>query len=83
MPSFCKTRLCDRLIRQEPLGDRNEYLPTVHGFDVYGILYHPNAEEQPELPDYPKDPTIRAKFGSKSHSYAFFDSRVVLLGWAQ
>ncbi len=37
------------------LGDRNEYLPTVHGFDeFYGNLYHLNAEEEPELPDYPK-----------------------------
>ncbi len=39
------------------LGDRNEYLPTVHGFDeFFGNLYHLNAEEEPELPDYPKDP---------------------------
>ena len=38
------------------LGDRNEFLPTVHGFDeFYGNLYHLNAEEEPELPDYPKD----------------------------
>ena len=37
------------------LGDRNEFLPTVHGFDeFYGNLYHLNAEEEPELPDYPK-----------------------------
>ena len=37
------------------LGDRNEYLPTVHGFDeFYGNLYHLNAEEEPEQPDYPK-----------------------------
>ena len=36
------------------LGDRNEYLPTVHGFDeFFGNLYHLNAEEEPELPDYP------------------------------
>jgi arylsulfatase A-like enzyme len=48
------------------LGDRNEYLPTVHGFDeFYGNLYHLNAEEEPELPDYPKDPAFRAKFGSR------------------
>jgi arylsulfatase len=39
------------------LGDRNEFLPTVHGFDeFYGNLYHLNAEEEPELPDYPKEP---------------------------
>ncbi len=37
------------------LGDRNEYLPTVHGFDeFFGNLYHLNAEEEPELPDYPE-----------------------------
>jgi arylsulfatase A-like enzyme len=46
------------------LGDRNEFLPTVHGFDeFYGNLYHLNAEEEPELPDYPKDPAFRAKYG--------------------
>ena len=39
------------------LGDRNEYLPTLHGFDeFFGNLYHLNAEEEPEQPDYPKDP---------------------------
>ena len=44
------------------LGDRNEFLPTVHGFDeFYGNLYHLNAEEEPELPDYPKDPAFRAE----------------------
>jgi len=48
------------------LGDRNEYLPTVHGFDeFYGNLYHLNAEEEPELPDYPKDPKFRAAFGPR------------------
>jgi arylsulfatase A-like enzyme len=48
------------------LGDRNEFLPTVHGFDeFYGNLYHLNAEEEPEQPDYPKDPTFRAKFGPR------------------
>jgi arylsulfatase A-like enzyme len=48
------------------LGDRNEYLPTVHGFDeFYGNLYHLNAEEEPELPDYPKDPAFREKFGPR------------------
>jgi len=48
------------------LGDRNEYLPTVHGFDeFYGNLYHLNAEEEPELPDYPKDPAFRAEFGPR------------------
>src|SRR5207247_2604292 len=48
------------------LGDRNEYLPTMHGFEeFYGNLYHLNAEEEPELPDYPKDPAFRAKFGPR------------------
>jgi len=48
------------------LGDRNEFLPTVHGFDeFYGNLYHLNAEEEPELPDYPKDPAFRAQFGPR------------------
>jgi arylsulfatase A-like enzyme len=48
------------------LGDRNEYLPTVHGFDeFFGNLYHLNAEEEPENPDYPKDPQFRAKWGPR------------------
>ena len=48
------------------LGDRNEFLPTVHGFDeFYGNLYHLNAEEEPEHPDYPKDPAFREKFGPR------------------
>ncbi|MFD0986948.1 arylsulfatase [Methyloligella solikamskensis] len=47
-------------------GDRNEHLPTVHGFDVFfGNLYHLNAEEEPEHRDYPKDPKFRAKFGPR------------------
>jgi arylsulfatase A-like enzyme len=48
------------------LGDRNEFLPTVHGFDeFYGNLYHLNAEEEPENADYPKEPAFRAKFGPR------------------
>ena len=48
------------------LGDRNKYLPTVHGFDeFYGNLYHLNAEEEPENPDYPKDPGFKKKFGPR------------------
>ena len=48
------------------LGDRNEFLPTVHGFDeFFGNLYHLNAEEEPEHPDYPKNPTFRAQFGPR------------------
>ena len=48
------------------LGDRNEFLPTVHGFDeFYGALYHLNASEEPEERDYPKDPAFLAKFGPR------------------
>ncbi len=48
------------------VGDRNESLPTVNGFDeFFGNLYHLNAEEEPELPDYPKEPSYRAKFGPR------------------
>ena len=48
------------------LGDRNEYLPTVHGFDeFYGALYHLNASEEPEQADYPKDPAFLANFGPR------------------
>jgi arylsulfatase len=55
------------------LGDRDEHLPTVHGFDeFYGALYHLNASEEPELPDYPKDPEFLKKFGPRGviHSFA-------------
>jgi arylsulfatase A-like enzyme len=54
-------------------GDRNEFLPTLHGFDeFYGNLYHLNAEEEPENPDYPKDPKFRERFGPRGviHSFA-------------
>ncbi len=48
------------------VGDRNESLPTVNGFDeFFGNLYHLNAEEEPELPDYPTDPEYLAKFGPR------------------
>jgi arylsulfatase A-like enzyme len=48
------------------LGDRNEFLPTVHGFDeFFGNLYHLNAEEEPELPDYPKSPAFKERFGPR------------------
>jgi hypothetical protein len=43
-----------------------KYLPTVHGFDeFFGNLHHLNAEEEPENPDYPKDPKFREKFGPR------------------
>jgi arylsulfatase A-like enzyme len=48
------------------LGDRNEFLPTVHGFDeFFGNFYHLNAEEEPENVDYPKNPGFMAKFGPR------------------
>ena len=48
------------------VGDRNETLPTVNGFDeFFGNLYHLNAEEEPELPDYPKDPAFKATWGPR------------------
>jgi arylsulfatase len=48
------------------LGDRNEFLPCVHGFDeFFGNLYHLNAEEEPENPDYPKSPVFRQHFGPR------------------
>ncbi len=55
------------------LGDRNEFIPTVHGFDEFlGNFYHLNAEEEPENPDYPKSPQFKEKFGPRGvfHCYA-------------
>jgi arylsulfatase A-like enzyme len=54
-------------IGKNHLGDRNEYLPTVHGFDeFYGILYHLNAMEEPYDKDYPKQPQFHAMFGPRN-----------------
>jgi arylsulfatase len=48
------------------LGDKNEFLPTVHGFDeFFGNLYHLNAEEEPEARTYPRDPKYRELFGPR------------------
>jgi arylsulfatase len=48
------------------LGDRNEFLPTVHGFDeFFGNLYHLNAEDGPEHPDYPKNIEFKLRFGPR------------------
>ncbi|MEO1678218.1 MAG: arylsulfatase [Pseudomonadota bacterium] len=48
------------------LGDRDEHLPTNHGFDeFFGNLYHLNAEEEPENVDYPQDPEFRERFGPR------------------
>ena len=55
------------------LGDKDEFLPTNHGFDeFFGNLYHLNAEEEPEDPDYPKMPEFKKLFGPRGviHSYA-------------
>jgi arylsulfatase len=47
-------------------GDQNRFLPTLHGFDeFFGNLYHLNAEEDPEDPDYPKDPAFKERFGPR------------------
>jgi arylsulfatase A-like enzyme len=58
------------------LGDRDEMLPTAHGFDeFFGNLYHLNAEEEPENADYPKNPEFKKKFGPRGviHSFANAD----------
>jgi len=58
------------------LGDRDEFLPTVHGFDeFFGNLYHLNAEQEPENPDYPKNPEFKKRFGPRGvlHSWANAD----------
>ncbi|CAD5108424.1 arylsulfatase [Zestomonas carbonaria] len=55
------------------LGDRNEHLPTVHGFDeFFGNLYHLNTEEEPEDVDYPTDTKFKERFGPRGvlHCYA-------------
>src|SRR5262245_42908280 len=55
------------------LGDRDEFLPTAHGFDeFFGNLYHLNAEQEPENPDYPKDPAFKKKYGPRGvlHTWA-------------
>ena len=58
------------------LGDRDEYLPTVHGFDeFFGNLYHLNAEEEPELPDYPKDPEFKKKYGPRGVLHCIADGK--------
>ena len=58
------------------LGDRDEFLPTAHGFDeFFGNLYHLNAEQEPENPDYPKNPEFKKRFGPRGvlHSWANAD----------
>lgn len=58
------------------LGDRDEFLPTMHGFDeFFGNLYHLNAEEEPEHPDYPKNPEFKKKFGPRGVLHCKSDGR--------
>jgi arylsulfatase len=59
------------------LGDRDEMLPTNHGFDeFFGNLYHLNAEEEPENPDYPKDPDFRKKYGPRGVIRSSADGKI-------
>jgi arylsulfatase len=59
------------------LGDRDQMLPTNHGFDeFYGNLYHLNAEEEPENEDYPKDPEFAKKFGPRGVIHSFADGKI-------
>ena len=59
------------------LGDLDEHLPTNHGFDEFlGNLYHLNAEEEPENPDYPKNPEFKKKFGPRGVIRATADGQI-------
>ena len=59
------------------LGDRDEMLPTNHGFDeFFGNLYHLNAEEEPENEDYPKNPEFRKKFGPRGVIKSFAGGKI-------
>lgn len=59
-------------IGKHHLGDRDEFLPSNHGFDYFfGNLYHLNAEEEPEQRDYPKDPAFKKKYGPRGVLEAF------------
>jgi arylsulfatase len=59
------------------LGDRDEHLPTNHGFDeFFGNLYHLNAEEEPENSDYPKNPEFRKRFGPRGVIRSYADGRI-------
>ena len=59
------------------LGDRDEHLPTNHGFDeFFGNLYHLNAEEEPENEDYPKNPEFRKKYGPRGVIRSYADGRI-------
>jgi len=59
------------------LGDRDEHLPTNHGFDEFlGNLYHLNAEEEPENEDYPASPEFRKKYGPRGVIHSYSDGRI-------
>jgi arylsulfatase A-like enzyme len=59
------------------LGDKDEFLPTNHGFDeFFGNLYHLNAEEEPEDPDYPKNPEFRKHYGPRGVIHSYADGRI-------
>jgi arylsulfatase A-like enzyme len=59
------------------LGDKDEFLPTNHGFDeFFGNLYHMNAEEEPEYEDYPKDPAFRQRYGPRGVLKSTADGKV-------
>ncbi len=59
------------------LGDKDEHLPTNHGFDEFlGNLYHLNAEEEPENEDYPQDPEFRERFGPRGVIRSWADGRI-------
>ena len=59
------------------LGDKDEHLPTNHGFDeFFGNLYHLNAEEEPENPDYPKDPEFKKRFGPRGVIRSSADGKI-------
>jgi len=59
------------------LGDKDEMLPSNHGFDeFYGNLYHLNAEEEPEHEDYPVNPEFRKRFGPRGVIHSFADGRI-------
>jgi arylsulfatase A-like enzyme len=61
---------------QNHLGDRDEYLPTEHGFDeFFGNLYQLNTEEEPENPDYPKDPAFKKQFGHRGVLHCVADGK--------
>jgi arylsulfatase len=63
------------------LGDRDDMLPTNHGFDeFFGNLYHLNAEEEPENPDYPKSAEFKKKFGPRGVIHSFADGRITDTG---